>query len=168
MTLSVHAIAGTAAALAFRNNPAIALLAAFLSHFVLDAFPHWHYKIFSKSADSSSPFGEKLDFGAAFAKDIFRTGIDFAIGLVVSLAISKIFFPPENLSLVFFGAIAGVLPDAIQVIYYRFKDFKPLYWFQWLHEKIHSERRLDNEPVKGVAQQIILSVIIIFAITYLR
>lgn len=165
--LSVHAIAGTAAALAFRNNPIVALLAAFLSHFLLDAIPHWHYRILSKSKDDSSPFGEKLDFGRSFLKDIFRTGIDFGLGLIVLLVISKIFFP-ENLGLVFLAAVASVLPDALQVFYYRFKNFKPLYWFQWLHEKIHSEKRLDNEPVKGVIQQIIISAAIIFILIYLK
>jgi len=167
MVLSTHALAGTAVALALRNNPIAALIAAFLSHFVLDAFPHWHYRILSKSADNSSPFGEKLDFGRSFLKDIFRTGIDFCIGLVISLAISEVFYP-GNFWLVFFAAFAGALPDAIQVLYYRFQNFKPLYWFQWLHEGIHSEKRLDNEPVKGIAQQIIVSAAIIFIIIYLR
>lgn len=167
MTLSVHAIAGTAAALAFRDNSIVALLAAFLSHFVLDAIPHWHYRILSKSKDDSSPFGEKLDFGASFLKDIFRTGIDFGLGLVVSLAISKVFFP-ESFWLVFLAAIAGALPDALQVFYYRFKNFKPLYWFQWLHEKIHSEKRLDNEPVKGIWQQIIISFTLLLLMYYFR
>ncbi len=167
MTLSVHAIAGTAAAIAFRNNPVVALLAAFLSHFALDAIPHWHYRILSKSKDDSSPFGEKLDFGRSFLKDIFRTGIDFGLGSVVSLAISEVFYP-ENLWLVFLATFAGVLPDAIQVLYYRFKNFKPFYWFQWLHEKIHSKKRLDNEPVKGITQQIILSAVIIFTIAYFK
>ncbi|MDP3948468.1 MAG: hypothetical protein Q8Q17_00800 [bacterium] len=163
MTLSVHAIAGTAVALAFRNNTVIALLAAFFSHFLLDAFPHWHYRILSKSADGLSPFGKKLDFGPGFLKDIFRTGVDFGIGLIVSLIVSAIFFP-ENLWLVFLAAVASALPDALQVFYYRFKNFKPLYWFQWLHEKIHSEKRLDNEPVKGVMQQIIISLIALLLI----
>ncbi|OGZ00799.1 MAG: hypothetical protein A3B13_00450 [Candidatus Liptonbacteria bacterium RIFCSPLOWO2_01_FULL_45_15] len=165
MTLSVHAIAGTAVSLAFRNNPAIALLAAFFSHFLLDAFSHWHYRILSKSADGLSPFGKKLDFGPGFLKDIFRTGIDFAIGLIVSLIVSAIFFP-ENLWLVFWAVIASALPDALQVFYYRFKNFKPLYWFQWLHEAIHSEKRLDNEPAKGVAQQIVMAAILLFLIYY--
>ncbi len=165
MTLSVHTLVGTATALALRNNPPAAVTAAFLSHYVIDAFPHWHYKILSKRIDSSSPFGKKLDFGTSFLKDIFRTGIDFSIGLIVSLFISEIFFP-GNLRLVFFASVAGALPDAIQVLYYRFKNFKPFYWLQWLHEGIHSEKRLDNEPVKGVAQQIIISAIVIVFIYF--
>ena len=166
MTLSVHAVAGAAVSLAFRNNPAIALLAAFFSHFLLDAFPHWHYRILSKSADDLSPFGKKLDFGPGFLKDIFRAGVDFGLGLVVSLAVSGIFFP-ENLWLVFLAVIAGALPDALQVAYYRFTDSKPLYYLQWLHEKIHSERRLDNEMVKGMTQQAIISAVFVLSIIFL-
>jgi len=167
MVLSTHAISGAATALIFRRYPVLALIAAFLSHFALDSIPHWHYKIISKSADASSPFGKKLSFGKNFLKDIFRTGLDFGIGLAISLIVSQIFFP-GNLWMVFWGALAGALPDAFQVLYYRFKNFKPLYWLQWFHEKMHAERRLDNEPVKGIFYQIAISAIIVTLIIALR
>lgn len=98
---------------------------------------------------------------------MIRTGLDFGIGLFVSLAVSQILFP-GNLWLTFFGALAGALPDAIQVIYYRFKNFKPFYWLQWFHEKMHSEKRLDNEPAKGIFYQIAISVGAIIATVILR
>src|SRR3989344_7218840 len=149
MVLSTHAIAGAATALVFRDNPIIALAAAFSSHYVLDAIPHWHYKLLSKRTDDSYPFGKKIDFGMDFRKDIFRTGFDFWLGLIISLTISQIFFP-EYFLLTAFGAFAGALPDALQVFYYRFKNFKPAYWFQWFHEKVHAKRHLNNEPIKGI------------------
>ncbi len=166
MTLSVHAIAGTAAALAFRSNPITALLAAFFSHFVLDAIPHWHYKILSKSPDSSLPFGIKLNLGVNFLKDIFRGSIDFCLGLIVSMLISSFFFP-DSFWITLLGAFASVLPDFLQVIYYLLPN-KLLFYFQKFHQGIHSEKRLDSEPLKGITQQIILSVIIILAMTYFQ
>lgn len=166
MLLSTHAVSGAAIALILRRYPALAFTAAFLSHFMLDSIPHWHYKIISRSADGSSPFGEKLSFGKNFLRDILRTGFDFGIGLLISLAVSRIFFP-GNLRLTFFGALAGALPDAIQVIYYRFKNSKPLYWLQWFHEKMHAERRLDNELAKGIFYQIaVLATFIVIAIAF--
>lgn len=171
MVLSTHAVAGAATALALKQNTGIALLAAFSSHFVLDAIPHWHYKLLSKDLDDSSPFGKKMDFGIPFVKDIFRTGIDFGLGLAVSLiaahpAGSGLFY--GNFWLIVSGAFIGALPDALQVAYYRFPNFKPLFYFQLFHEKIHTKKRLDGEPAKGILQQVILSAVIIFLIYYLH
>ncbi len=167
MILSTHAIAGTASVIILKRYPLLGLVVAFFSHFVLDAVPHWHYRILSMDEDDSSPFGNKLDFGKKFLKDIFRTGIDFCLGLGVSLFVSQYFFP-GNFWLVFWGAFAGVLPDAIQVLYYRFKNLKPLYWFQWFHEKVHAKTRLDNEPLKGIFYQVAVSATIVLAIIILR
>lgn len=167
MILSTHAIAGAAVALAFRQNPPAALLAAFLSHFLLDAIPHWHYRIFSLINDGSSRFDKKIIFlfNRGFIKDIFRAGLDFGLGLAVSLTVFNYFFS-DHLWLTFFGALAGVLPDALQVAYHRFPNFKPLYYFQLFHVKAHAEKRLDNEPVKGIAREIIASAAFILALIF--
>lgn len=162
MILSVHTVSGAATALILRRYPVLALIASFLSHFLLDSVPHWHYKIFSIESDTASPFGEKMSFGSAFLKDIFRTGIDFGIGLAVSLAVSAYFFP-GNFWLTIFGALAGALPDALQVAYYRFPDFKPLYYFQKFNEGAHAKTNLDDRPVLGILQQIVLSSLFILA-----
>ena len=93
MVLSTHAIGGAATALIFRQHPLLALLAAFMSHFLLDAIPHWHYRILSRNRDEFSPFKEKMSFGKNFLKDLIRTGFDFGIGLSISPVVSQIFFP---------------------------------------------------------------------------
>ncbi len=152
-------------ALVFRRYPVLALIASFLSHFFLDSIPHWHYKILSRERDAASPFGEKMSFGSAFLKDIFRTGIDFGIGLAVSLGVSAYFFP-GNLWLAAFGALAGALPDALQVVYYRFPRFKPFYYFQRFHEYVHAKTNLDNKPAKGILQQIIVPAMVVFALIF--
>lgn len=167
MVLSTHAVAGAASVIIFKGYPLLGLILVFLSHFILDAIPHWHYKVLSRVKNDSLPFGEKLDFGIVFLKDIFRGGIDFGLGIVISLTVSQIFFP-SYFWLTAFGAFAGALPDLIQVIYYRFPNSMPLFYFQQFHEKVHTKKYLDNEPVKGISQQIILSAVIIFVLVYLH
>lgn len=160
MILSTHAVAGASISVIFRGNPVAGIVLAFFSHFLLDSFPHWHYKILSKIKDESLPFGEKLSFDKKFLKDILRTGIDFGIGL----AVSQFFFPGAPL-LVFLGALAGALPDALQVAYYRFPDSELLYYLQRFHEKAHSKVFLDEKPARGILQEVAVSAIFIIAAT---
>lgn len=167
MTLSTHAIVGAGSAIILRNYPVLGLIVAFFSHLVLDSIPHWHYKILSKEKDDSSPFGEKLNFGTKFLKDIFRTGIDFGIGLEISLLVSQKFFP-GYFWLTALGAFAGALPDLLQVIYYRFLNFAPLFYFQKIHEGIHAQKRLDDQPVRGIFYQVATSAAVIIIIIALR
>lgn len=166
MILSTHTLAGAAVALALRNNPVIGVIAAFFSHFALDSVPHWHYRIFSKEEDESSPFGEKLDFGGKFLKDLSRTGLDLAVGLAISLAASRKFFP-DYFWLTVLGALAGALPDALQVVCYRFPAFKPLYYFQRFHRKVHSKIYLDDRFLYGFGQQVIISAAFVLAMIFL-
>ncbi len=161
MVLSTHAIVGAGSAILLRNYPILGLIAAFFSHFLLDSIPHWHYRLLSREKNNSFPFGEKLNFGANFVKDIFRTGIDFCIGLALSLFVSQNFFP-GYFWLTAFGAFAGALPDLLQVIYYRFRNFAPLFYFQKFHEKVHAKRHLDDELTKGIFYQAALSAAIVF------
>ena len=167
MVLSTHAIAGAGSAILLRNYPVLGLIIAFLSHFILDSIPHWHYKLLSREKSNSFPFGEKLNFGAKFIKDIFRTGIDFGIGFTLSLLVSQNFFP-EYFLLMALGAFAGALPDLLQVIYYRFPNFAPLFYFQKFHEKVHAKRHLDDEPIKGIFYQVAISAAVILAVLVLR
>ncbi len=165
MILATHAVTGAAAALVLRRYPVLALIVSFLSHFLLDSFPHWHYKILSRESDAVSPFGERMSFGYKFIKDIFRTGIDFGIGLIISLGVSQYFFP-GSFWLTFLGALAGALPDALQVVYYRFPNFKPFYYFQRFHESVHAKTNLDDKPVKGILQQIAMSAMVVSALIF--
>ncbi|MBI4085364.1 MAG: hypothetical protein HY432_02580 [Candidatus Liptonbacteria bacterium] len=164
MILATHAVVGAASAIVFRDNPAIALTVAFLSHFVLDAIPHWHYRLLSRIIDASLQFGEKLNFNGEFLKDTFRTGIDFGVGLVISLAISQSFYP-DYFWLTAFGAFAGALPDLLQVIYERFPN-TPLYHFKKFHENVHAKTSLDEQPLVGISQQIIVSIAAAFVMIY--
>ena len=165
MTLSTHAIVGAGSAVLLRNYPVLGLVAAFLSHFLLDSIPHWHYKILSKSQDSSLSFGMKLNLGSNFIKDIFRGSIDFGLGLIVSILIS-FFFLPDDLLLILAGVFFSVLPDFLQVVYYLLPN-KSLFYFQKFHMKTHSTKRLDDQPVKGIFQEIAISAAIVIVVIFL-
>jgi hypothetical protein len=47
MVLTPHAVVGAAIASAFGLSPGASLLTGFLSHFLLDRFPHWDYELTS-------------------------------------------------------------------------------------------------------------------------
>jgi hypothetical protein len=56
--LSTHAIVGGAIASLISSHPLLAAVAGFTSHFVIDAIPHWDYRLRSiavgKGADNRS------------------------------------------------------------------------------------------------------------------
>lgn len=155
MVLAPHAIAGAATAVFFRKHPLVGIAGAFMSHFLLDAVPHWHYKAFSKRIDPTLPFGHRFVFGKDLLKDMPRVGIDFGLGLAIALSISEIFFP-QYFWLTFFGAVAGVFPDVLQIAYHRFPNSQ-LFYLQKFHHWAHSKKRLDERRVAGVGSQLLFS-----------
>ncbi len=166
MILTPHALAGAATAVILRKHPFIAIVAAFLSHFILDAIPHWVYKLNSVKKDHSKPFGWDFIFGKGLVKDFFKTGFDFSIGLAIALGISGMFFP-NYFWLTFFGAAAGVLPDFLTLVYYLFPD-SPLSYLYWFHIKIHTREHLDSGSLLGFGYQIIFSLAITVIMVLVR
>jgi hypothetical protein len=45
MILSTHAVVGGAIASLFPSHPVLVAVAAFASHFAIDAIPHWDYPL---------------------------------------------------------------------------------------------------------------------------
>lgn len=160
MILAPHALVGAAIAVIFRRHPLIAVVAAFLSHFVLDAIPHRVYKLNSIKEDSSQLLGATFN-PKGLVKDFLKTGVDFGVGLAIALVISDVFFP-KYFWLSFFGAAAGVLPDFLQLMYYFFPN-SPLSYFQWFHKKIHMKEHSDgnSEFLHNVSYQILFSLVVI-------
>ncbi len=174
MILGPHALAGAATAIIFRKYPIIAVIAAFLSHFLLDAIPHWHYKLKSvKKCDSrfglsdatAAAAKECFVFDKRFLSDLGKTGLDFSIGLLVSLLITEILFP-WYFWLVFAGAGAAVLPDALQPLCQLFP--KTFSWFQRFHKAIHSKRNIDDDFIRGNIYQVGFSLAIIIILVLMR
>lgn len=136
MTLTSHAIAGAAAAELFPAHPVIAFLAAFASHFVLDSIPHRDYKLESYVEDPSHPdnvLRMNMILGPAFFRDFLKVALDCYLGLWLAL----IFFhaTPQAAYLAVLGAAAGVLPDFLQFVFFKFKH-EPLTSLERLHVRI--------------------------------
>lgn len=157
MTLATHAVVGAAAAQLFPSNPALAFLAAFLSHFAMDAIPHWDYKLLSKN-------GEDMVIGKEFIIDLMRVGFDFLLGITLSF----LFFQPEGQPIqwtILIGAVGGVLPDPLQFAYWKFRH-EPLLSLQRFHIRAHAKKRFKN-PFMGISLQIIIVLAAVFLIKIL-
>jgi len=123
VTATNHALTGAVIALVVKQ-PALAIPLAFLSHFALDAIPHFH----------SSQASPKLAKIVVFS--------DVIIATVLTLALSMLLTTSTPGWLIFVCASACMSPDLVWGWrYYRFRDFKkvvsePMSVFSRFHEKI--------------------------------
>jgi hypothetical protein len=125
MTGINHAVTGALIAAAI-NEPVLALPAALLSHFVLDAVPHWDYKI---------------------KPQIARRQVIMLADLALSLALLLILALTVDAKpyLIIIGGLLGILPDAMWLRFFvtgrpsihgnpkkiinRIRQFH--HWIQW-------------------------------------
>src|ERR1700722_10472831 len=148
LTLTTHAIFGAAIASGIPAYPALAIAAAFASHFLLDAIPHWDYPI---SSDSVNPkVAAAMKYDRALLVDMLKIGTDAMLGMVLALLLLA---KPSNFALVFGGAAAALLPDALQFAYMRLPR-EPLISLQRFHGWIHASRNLHSRPILGLSTQI--------------
>lgn len=105
MTATNHALTGAVIALAVKQ-PVLAVPLAFVSHFVLDAIPH---------------FGiHEDDHGKRNSHWLFRTVISIDTVLAVTMLITIPLLASETISwwVILLGMLAGIAPDSIWI--YRF------------------------------------------------
>ncbi len=156
VTLTTHAIVGAAITSVFPTQIPFALAAAFASHFLIDAIPHYDYPIRSQSVNPL--VGAPMKYDKNFWLDAVTIGGDAVLGVAASLLF---FASPQNFWLIFFGACAGILPDFLQFIYGRFPK-EPLVSLQRFHMWIHTEHKLKNHKLAGLISQLLfLSAVII-------
>jgi hypothetical protein len=92
-------------------HPIVGLALAFGSHFVLDALPHWDYPIHSSCINPA--FRTRMNYDRKLFIDLLRIGGDAALGIIFAVLL----FATQreaNLALILVGAVAGMLPDALQ------------------------------------------------------
>ncbi len=148
MTLTTHAIVGVAAARLFPAHPVIAFTAAFASHFLIDAIPHWDYHLHSSRVNEHDPLDKDMEVGGLdFYLDLLKIGFDICIGLLLSYLI---FYPSnaEALTLVAIGAIGGILPDPLQFLYFKYRK-EPMITLQRFHDWIHTDIKLRGRWIIG-------------------
>ena len=136
MVLTTHIIVAGAvsAPLIAAGHPALGLVAGLASHYLIDAIPHWSYRL---SQIENSGDARKRRWGndkRAVARDIGKTAVDSLIGTVILLCVILAFGKPAFLTLV--AGWLGALPDGLQGIQLVYKKF-PMPWLQKFHDLFH-------------------------------
>jgi hypothetical protein len=162
MTLTTHAITGAAIATMVPNYPALGFILGFGSHYILDALPHWSYSLKSVKKDLKNSLNTDMIIGKDSCQDFFKIGTDGILGVVLAFILVGVFHHVSSL-VILMGAIGGMLPDALQFCYWKWKH-EPLTTFQRLHNWAHTSFRIDDKPVLGILSQIaiILLIVLIF------
>lgn len=138
MILTNHAVTGAALASLVPNEPAVGFAVGFLSHFILDAIPHWDYSLQSLNEDKSNPLNNDIILDRKFLKDILKIGLDGVAGLSLAFLVFNLYLKCPAWS-VLSGAIGGMTPDALQFIYMKWKH-EPLVTLQRFHQWIHAPK----------------------------
>ena len=152
MILVTHAILGGAIGAA-TGNPFLAFFTGFISHFVLDAIPHWDYHISSGRTNSETDFTKNdIVINKESVGDILKIGLDFFGGIIIAYLL---FRNGNTLDwAVLLGALGGTTPDFMQFLYYKLR-LKPLFWLQKFHLFMHAEKSLKHYPILGASVQAI-------------
>lgn len=159
MTLATHAIVGAAFAELFPTHPIGAFAAGFASHLAIDSLPHWDYLPLSLRKDKERPLETDMVVGKNFLKDSLKIGLDALIGMIIAISIFNYFFHTAPLSITTIGAIAGILPDPLQFVYYKTRS-QLLLPLQRFHVWVQKGKSLDVKPWIGVSLQLVLVIII--------
>ena len=153
MVLATHSIVGASVAMMMPNHPVLGFCAGFASHFVLDAIPHWDYKLHSVKEDKEKPMNTDMNvFSKMFLLDISKIFLDIMIGM----ALLYVFFGNKNLSVALFaGAVGGMLPDVLQFVYWKIRKW-PFTHLQKIHDWAHTKKKLKHRPILGFIFQLTL------------
>ncbi len=169
MVLFTHAVVGGAIGAVTRTHPVLAFTLGFVSHFVLDALPHWDYPLES-SREHESGDHLKGDFvlNHKFLFDLIKIGTDLLLGIVIVYLFfsADILNPSAFLTQgTFWGMIGGILPDFLQFAYYKIKR-EPLTSLQKFHIRVHTNKRFDGQHIVGPLLQVLFVVVILLMSLY--
>jgi hypothetical protein len=153
--LSTHAVVGAAIGSVLTSHPVAAALLGFVSHFALDAIPHWDYPI--KSAFVNPAVGGPLKRDRALMLDAVTIGADALLGLVGS---ALLFATPTGMWAVMLGACGAILPDPLQFVHAHFPR-EPFRTIQRFHRWTHTKKPMRRQVVWGVGSQIVLVVVVV-------
>lgn len=162
MILATHAVAGAAVANLLPGHPMLGFVAGFVSHFFLDAIPHWHYALLSSRHDHNNPMNSDIVLNKDFPLDLFKMGCDTLLGIELAVLFFHV-STPYFLSATLLGAIGGILPDALQFAYFKWRH-EPLVSLQRFHHWIHAKESLDRYPIFGPFAQIIFGLLCVLIV----
>jgi len=118
------------------SNVWVAFLLGLISHYIIDAFPHWEY---ITRANASDP------------NHVKRVFVDFAIGAILVLVFV---WSEPNIIVILAAVIGSILPDFLHGMCYNFK-IKWLRPHLLIHHKIHARTKLSFK--QGMLSTIIVS-----------
>lgn len=153
MVLATHAMIGAAVANIFPAHPILGFFAGFASHFLADAIPHWHYALTTTKGSKKCSMDADMLINKHFPLDLLKISIDAILGITCAI----LFFgasQPVFLSATLMGAAGGILPDALQFLYWKWRH-EPLTSLQRFHLWVHAKSDLDDKSIVGPALQII-------------
>ncbi len=153
MYLTIHATAGALIG-SYVDQPFIAFLLGFISHFLLDILPHHDGNIFTKGQVPKS----RREF--YFNKVIGLIYFDLCLAIIVAGALftNNIHFLTKS---IIWGIIGGILPDIIQALNFFWYKNKFLQQFNQLHNLLHYSPRKPISVITGHVTQLITLIILI-------
>lgn len=171
MTLTTHIIVAGAVAAPFLHNPPLAFAVGLASHYLLDAIPHWDWELGSLPQSDPQNKNAKEEMVVQHNKivrDLIRVTLDVSIGLLVLFAIG-ILGGGIGSPAIFYGlaaaAFGGILPDALQFVYFVMWRKQPMRAIQWFHDFFHARTKIaQRQMALGLAYQ---AMIIVPALTVL-
>lgn len=165
MILTTHGLVGAAVASFFPEQPVLAVTAAFASHFMLDALPHWDYSIQCLRKDVCRSIDNETAMTPFSLIDLLKISIDFTSGIVLILMLFPLMSSARTMPILLVGALVGMLPDFFQFINFKFKPqwIKPL---QRLHDWAHTKTKIEYRPAIGITLQVLLVLAAMIVVHY--
>ncbi|HEY4499834.1 MAG TPA: hypothetical protein VJH70_01745 [Candidatus Paceibacterota bacterium] len=162
MILVTHGIVGGAIGRFLPTHPILAFALGFLSHFVIDAIPHWHYPLTSIEEDTQNPLNNDLPVTKKAIRDFFAIGVDCLSGILIALYFLKGDFSMDTAFIsIVAGALGGIVPDALQFVYWKWRR-EPLVSLQKFHLYIHSKMNIDDQYLVGITTQTTFAILVIW------
>lgn len=150
MVISTHSVVGGVTAGVLTGVPFLGFLVGILTHYILDYFPHWDYRLRTTHGEAMN--AKNLYF------DLTRLILDAFLALVF---LSIVFwFGSLSLIVVLSGALGGILPDIFQLIYKKIIKTEPFESFQKIHDFFHTSNKI--QPLKGILVQVFLILFFVF------
>src|SRR4030042_5884789 len=105
-------------------SPAAVFSLCFITHYLLDALPHYEYDISGLKGKSA----KKIII------DLLQVGVDFSIG--ISLALFLVWNSPMRTTAIL-GMLSALVPDMLLFLHYRHPKSKFLNIFAAPHHAVH-------------------------------
>ncbi len=151
MILIPHILVG--AAIASKIPNIWGLILAFLSHFVLDAIPHFEYKIKGIQRLKKN----------RFLRDVLKVELDFCLGVMIFTFVA-VDLSPIRVIYGLLGVAAAVLPDGLMFFYYIsgkrwFKNLGEFHYF--IHTKGQKSKTKRKPSFLKILTQVLAAIVAI-------